>query len=105
MQKQDGSENRSIPWWIMGWKIWRIPVGLGIISTVIDLIYYSGELNNDWNCWGITILCILIALGGVKKIIPIINNNVILGAWIVWGISLCVWLARLLLRTSFHLHF
>lgn len=81
-----------------------IPTGLGIISTIVDLVYFQDELKNDWNCWGITIVCILIALGSLKKIVPIIDNNYILGAWLVWLASTLVWLARLVLRTSFHFH-
>lgn len=90
--------------WMMGWKVWTIPIGLGIISTVIDLVYFQSELKDDLQGWIMTVLCILIALGAVKKVIPIINNNYMLGAWIIWVVSVLVWLARLFLRISFHFH-
>lgn len=103
MSKQNDSERKK-PSWMMEWRIWSIPVGLGIISTVIDLFFVKGQLLSDWNCWGMTILFILIALGSIKKVIPIINNNYLMGAWICWGASILAWLSRLFFRASFHFH-
>lgn len=34
---------------MMGYKIWLPPIGLGITSTLIDLVYYQGQLKDYGN--------------------------------------------------------
>lgn len=79
-------------------------MGLGIIATAIDSAHLPEQLGNDWGGWAVTALCVLIAIGALKGILPINTGSPILGAWVVFAVATVIWIGRLFFHIPLHFH-